>query len=69
MGKPTGYRILSYGEMIADHPRMDGYAGDPGTVYSIAGAGGFHEQGHHDQGRTHDQGRDLQSSSGEFRVE
>jgi len=24
--KPTGYRILSYGEMIADHPRMDGYA-------------------------------------------
>lgn len=45
MSKPTGYRILSYGEMITDPTRMDAYARAfsqsvrPGSVVLDIGAG------------------------------
>ena len=45
MAKPTGYRIVSYGDMIADCPRMDAYARalgkavHPGTMVLDIGAG------------------------------
>jgi protein arginine N-methyltransferase 1 len=45
MGKPTGYRIISYGDMITDQPRMDAYvqalrqAVRPGCVVLDIGAG------------------------------
>lgn len=45
MGQPTGYRILSYGDMITDRPRMDAYAQAlrqavrPGCVVLDIGAG------------------------------
>jgi protein arginine N-methyltransferase 1 len=45
MAKPTGYRIVSYGDMITDRPRMDAYASAlqqsvrPGSVVLDIGAG------------------------------
>jgi protein arginine N-methyltransferase 1 len=45
MAKPTGYRIISYGDMITDRPRMDAYAGAlrqsvrPGSMVLDIGAG------------------------------